>query len=194
MTPLFSPPIVALGELFNEPVNRTLGCFRDFSSSYSLEPFKLVTFKHPVIISRFQLRDIPDPMISENYFLSILLVKTTIGVDEVNEFVFNLASAGNLSHSARIIYENIIRGYAWGGSDSGRSWAFRQARFGMEILLAMAREAGIDVSPVYHFNKNIVSDVLGIEQGKWKLFSLMVLQSAIRKTPNALLSSTYGLN
>ncbi len=189
-----SGPMLTLSDLYNEPVNRTIGCFNYYASSYGLEPFKLVTFNSSVLISRFKLSRIQLPPNNNHNFLSVLLVKTSIGLDEVNDFVIDLASTRRLSHTALTIYKNVLQDGAKNGCASGKDWAVNQARLGLRLLLSMAKETGIDIRTIENYDRNDFNEVLGLAENKWTVFSVHVLRANIRITPDSLLHSTFCLN
>jgi nitroreductase / dihydropteridine reductase len=187
-------PIVTLCDLYNEPVNRTIGCFNYYASSYGLEPFKLVTFNNSIMISRFKLAGIPLSPGKDHHFLSVLLVKTSIGLDEVNEFVIDLASSRRLSHAVLNIYKNVLQDSNKSECTSGKDWAFNQARLSLRLLLSMAKETGIDIRTIEKFDRNLFNEVLGLTENKWSVFSVFLLRANIRITPDSLMHSTFCLN
>ncbi len=186
--------MLTLNDGYNESVNRTIGCLPYSASSYGLEPFKLVTFNSSILISRFKLAGIHLPPNENHCFLSILLVKTSIGLDEVNDFVIDLASTRRLSHAALNIYKNVLQDGAGNGCSSGKEWAINQARLGLRILLSMAKETGIDIRTIENYDRNDFNEVLGLAENKWMVFSVHILRAKIRVTPDPLLHSTFCLN
>jgi nitroreductase/dihydropteridine reductase len=194
MTTFSSKPIITLSDLFNEPVNKTIGSFNYLASSYGLEPFKMVTFKNPVLISRFKLPGSPVRPLHENYFLSVLLVKTSISLEEVNDFVIDLASTKQLSHSVLTIYKNVLQTNTISGCHTGKDWAVKQTRLGLRLLMSIAGEAGIEATRIENYDRNAFSSVLGLDANKWTIFSALVLQAKIKITPDSLMDSIYGLN
>jgi hypothetical protein len=194
MSILSSKPFVTLNDLIDEPVSTTLGSFNYLASSYGLEPFKLVTFKNSVLISRFKIADVPNRSQYGNYFLSILLVKTSISLEDVNDFVIDLASSKKLSHAALNIYKNVLLTDAKDGSNTGKEWAFKQARLGMRLLLSLGQDADIEITVIDNFDREIFSNILDLDENKWTIFSAFMLRAKIKRIPKTLLNSSFGLN
>jgi hypothetical protein len=194
MTAFFSKPVRTLNDLFTEPIHKTIGSFNYFGSSYGLEPFKLVTFKNSILISRFKMANATKHPLHENYFLSVLLVKTSISLEEVNDFVIDLAASKKLSHSALTIYKNVLQAGNKNGCNSGKDWAIKQARLGQRLLLSIAKEAGIETEIIENFDRNVFNDILELDENKWEIYAAFKLSTHIKNTPSALMNSTYSLN
>jgi nitroreductase / dihydropteridine reductase len=189
-----SDPIIRLTDLFDEPISRTIGSFNYFASSYGLEPFKLITVKNSVLLNRFKLKDIIATSLHENIYLSILLVKTSISLEDVNDFVLDLATSKRLSHSALNIYKNVLLADSKNRCNTGKEWAFNQTRLAMRLLLSLAGDAGIEATTFENYDRNIFNNVLDLDENKWTIFSVFILRAKIKSTPRVLLDSSFGLN
>jgi hypothetical protein len=159
-----------------------------------LEPFKLVTFRNPILISRFKFPGSRTRLLNENYFLSVLLVKTSISLEEVNDFIVDLATTKQLSHSVLSIYKNVLETNTKSGCHTGKEWAVKQARLGLRLLMSIAEEAGVEATGIEKYDRNAFGNVLGLDENKWTIFSVLVLQTKIKITPCSMMTSTYGLN
>lgn len=194
MSIISSGPFKSLGDLFDEPVSTTIGSFNYFASSYGLEPFKLITVKNSVLLSRFKITDTVASSLHENFYLSILLVKNSISLEDVNDFVLDLAISKRLSHSSLNIYKNVLLADSKKGCNTGKEWAFNQTRLALRLLLSLAEDAGIEATKFENYDKNIFNDVLELDKNKWAIFSVLILKAKIKSIPQELLNSIFGLN
>lgn len=190
----YSSPIVTLNDLNNERINKTIGSFNYFLSAYGLEPFKLISIKNSILISRFGLEENIFPMMNEHYFLSIMLVNTSIETEEINAFIENRTSIKRSPDQTLDKIKTLLRTGENSGCESGKNWAKDQARLGLRLLLSLARDAGIEVRSITEYDKDHFNDILGINSMDWKIFSVLDIRMQIQKTPDSLLKSTYGLN
>ena len=135
------------------------------SSSYGLQPYKILIVENQELRVKIQLAAWGQSQIVEASHLFIFANRTTIDEAEVDSFFDNISKTREIPLQALSGYQGFMKGKINELSDEAQNiWNAKQTYLALGNLLNAAAELKIDVTPMEGFSPEQVNEILGLDQ------------------------------
>ena len=152
-------------KIVTEDLNILKEAIRLSSSSYGLQPYKVVIVENPELRAQLQPAAWGQSQIVEASHLIIFANETNIGDDAIDSFLKNISATRStpledLSGYGDIMKSNISKLT----SEAKNIWTAKQTYLALGNLLNAAAELRIDVTPMEGFLPAQVNKILGLDK------------------------------
>lgn len=155
----------ATKKIANEDLNILKEAIRLSSSSYGLQPYKVIIVENPELRAKIQPAAWGQSQIVEASHLLIFANKTTMENADIDEYVANISATRNIPVDALAGYSDFMKSkIVTLPNDSKNVWTSKQTYLALGNLLNAAAELKIDVTPMEGFVAEQVNEILGLEK------------------------------
>ncbi|MFE3847632.1 NAD(P)H-dependent oxidoreductase [Flavobacterium sp. LB3P45] len=152
-------------KIATEDLNILKEAIRLSSSSYGLQPYKVIIVENPELRAQLQPAAWGQSQIVEASHLIIFANETNIGDDAIDSFLKNISATRStpledLSGYGDIMKSNISKLT----SEAKNIWTAKQTYLALGNLLNAAAELRIDVTPMEGFLPAQVNEILGLDK------------------------------
>lgn len=155
----------ATKKISTEDLNFLKEAMRLSSSSYGLQPYKIIIVENPEIRAQIQPAAWGQSQIVEASHLIVFANRTSIDDAEIEDFFENISNTRGIPSDALAGYKGFLKGNVSALSDDAINiWNAKQTYLAMGNLLNAAAELKIDVTPMEGFEPAKVNEILGLEK------------------------------
>ena len=143
-----------------------------FASSFGLRPFKIIISENKHLSSS-EGKNYEKSM--DQTWLLLLAVRRKITTSNISDFINEIRKSKKYSESSLASYRKAFEDSINTKDSEGRTWVERQARTGLDILLASAQQLNFELHINDRIDANQLDDQPGIKQeGYTSIFSVQV--------------------
>jgi len=135
------------------------------ASSYGLQPYKVLVIENEDIRKKLLPASWNQPQIVEASQLILFTAWSKITVQQIEDFISDIAKKRSLPLESLNEYKNYILGTATNLTEEAqRTWAAKQAYIALGTGLAAAAEIKVDATPMEGFDHNQYDEILGLKE------------------------------
>jgi nitroreductase len=135
------------------------------TSSYGLQPYKIIIVENPELRSQIQPVAWGQSQIVDASHLIVFANRTTIEDAEIEDYFENISKTREIPAEALAGYKDFLKGNVSKLSNEAVSiWNSKQTYLAMGNLLNAAAELKIDVTPMEGFEPSKVNEILGLDK------------------------------
>lgn len=154
----------ATKKISTEDLNTLKEAIRLSTSSYGLQPYKVIIVENPELRAQIQPAAWGQSQIVEASHLIIFANRTSINEVEVDSFFDNISKTREIPLEALAGYQGFMKGKINELSEDAQSiWNSKQTYLALGNLLNAAAELKIDVTPMEGFSPAAVNEILGLD-------------------------------
>ena len=151
-------------KISNEDLKTLKEAIRLSSSSYGLQPYKIIIVENPELRAKIQPAAWGQTQIVDASHLIIFANRTTIDETEVDAFFDNISKTREIPLEALSGYQGFMKGKINElSADAQNTWNSKQTYLALGNLLNAAAELKIDVTPMEGFSPDAVNEILGLD-------------------------------
>jgi nitroreductase len=155
----------ATKKISNEDLKTLKEAIRLSSSSYGLQPYKVIIVENPELRAKIQPVAWGQSQIVEASHLIIFANETQIGEQSIDSYIANVSSTRNIPVESLTGYADLMKSNILPLSeDFKRVWTSKQTYLALGNLLNAAAELKIDVTPMEGFSPEEVNAILGLDK------------------------------
>ena len=149
----------------NEDLDTLKEAIRLSSSSYGLQPYKVIFVENPELRAQLQPVSWGQSQIVDASHLIVFANVTNIGETEINDYVKNIAETRNIPVEALQGYADLMKSKITSLSEEAKNiWTSKQTYLALGNLLNAAAELKIDVTPMEGFEPEQYNEILGLKK------------------------------
>lgn len=153
----------AAKKISTDDLNTLKEAIRLSSSSYGLQPYKVIIVENPELRAQLQAAAWGQSQIVEASHLFIFANRTTINDAEVDTYFDNISNIREIPLEALAGYQGFMKGKINElSADAQNIWNSKQTYLALGNLLNAAAELKIDVTPMEGFSPAAVNEILGL--------------------------------
>jgi len=152
-------------KISTEDLNTLKEAIRLSSSSYGLQPYRVIIVENPELRAQLQPAAWGQSQIVDASHLIVFANQTDIGDTEIDAFIDNVSKTRGIAVNELAGYSNLIKNNV--GSltqDKKTIWTSKQTYLALGNLLNAAAELKIDVTPMEGFIPEKVNEILGLDK------------------------------
>lgn len=154
----------ATKKISTEDLNTLKEAIRLSSSSYGLQPYKVIIVENPELRAKIQPVAWGQSQIVDASHLIVFANRTTINDAEIDAFFENISKTREIPLEALSGYQGFMKGKINELSeDAQNTWNSKQTYLALGNLLNAAAELKIDVTPMEGFVPAQVNEILGLD-------------------------------
>ena len=135
------------------------------SSSYGLQPYKVLIIENPELRAQLQPVSWGQTQIVDASHLIVFANITNIGETEIDAYFKNLTETRNIPMEALQSYADFMKSKITSLSEEARNiWTSKQTYLALGNLLNAAAELKIDVTPMEGFEPEQYNEILGLKK------------------------------
>ncbi|MDN3672326.1 NAD(P)H-dependent oxidoreductase [Flavobacterium branchiarum] len=147
-----------------EDINTLKEAIRLSSSSYGLQPYKVIIVESPELRAKLQPVAWGQSQIVEASHLIVFANDTNIGDVEIDNFVKNISETRQIPNESLTGYSDFMKSkISTLPNDVKNVWASKQTYLALGNLLNAAAELKIDVTPMEGFDPIAFNEILGLD-------------------------------
>jgi nitroreductase len=149
----------------NEDLETLKEAIRLSSSSYGLQPYKVLIVENPELRAQLQPVSWGQTQIVDASHLIVFANVTNIGETEIDAYFKNLTETRNIPMEALQGYADFMKSKITSLSEEARNiWTSKQTYLALGNLLNAAAELKIDVTPMEGFEPEQYNEILGLKK------------------------------
>lgn len=155
----------ATKKISNEDLNLLKEAIRLSSSSYGLQPYKVIIVENPELRAKIQPAAWGQSQIVEASHLIIFANETQLKEQDIDNYVINISATRNIPVEALSGYADFMKSKILTLPEETKNvWTAKQTYLALGNLLNAAAELKIDVTPMEGFIPEQVNEILGLEK------------------------------
>ena len=155
----------ATKKISNEDLNILKEAIRLSSSSYGLQPYKVIIVENPELRAKIQPAAWGQSQIVEASHLIIFANETQLDEQHIDDYITNISETRNIPVDSLAGYSDFMKSKILTlPEDSKNIWTAKQTYLALGNLLNAAAELKIDVTPMEGFVPEQVNEILGLEK------------------------------
>lgn len=155
----------ATKKISNEDLNTLKEAIRLSSSSYGLQPYKVIIVESPELRAKIQPAAWGQSQIVEASHLIIFANETQLDEQHIDDYITNISEIRNIPVEALSGYSDFMKSKILTlPEDIKNIWTAKQTYLALGNLLNAAAELKIDVTPMEGFVPEQVNEILGLEK------------------------------
>ena len=152
-------------KIATEDLNILKEAIRLSTSSYGLQPYKVIIVENPELRAQLQPASWGQPQIVEASHLIVFANETNTGDDAIDDFLKNMSETRNTPIESLSGYGNFMKSNISTLSAEAKSiWSAKQTYLALGNLLNAAAELRIDVTPMEGFLPAKVNEILELDE------------------------------
>ena len=153
----------ATKKISTEDLNTLKEAIRLSSSSYGLQPYKVIIVENPELRAKIQPVAWGQSQIVDASHLIVFANRTSINDTEIDAFFKNMSETREIPLEALSGYQGFMKGKINELSEDAQNiWNSKQTYLALGNLLNAAAELKIDVTPMEGFSPTEVNEILGL--------------------------------
>jgi nitroreductase len=153
----------ATKKISTEDLNTLKEAIRLSSSSYGLQPYKIIIVENPELRAKIQPAAWGQSQIVDASHLIVFANRTSINDTEIDAFFKNMSETREIPLEALSGYQGFMKGKINELSEDAQNiWNSKQTYLALGNLLNAAAELKIDVTPMEGFSAADVNEILGL--------------------------------
>lgn len=155
----------ATKKISNEDLNTIKEAIRLSSSSYGLQPYKIIIVENPELRAKIQPSAWGQSQIVEASHLIVFANKTKLENTDIDDYVANISAIRDIPVESLKGYSDFMKSKIVTLSDDSKNiWTSKQTYLALGNLLNAAAELKIDVTPMEGFVPEQINEILGLEK------------------------------
>lgn len=155
----------AAKKITTEDLNTLKEAIRLSSSSYGLQPYKVIIVENPELRAKIQPSAWGQSQIVEASHLIVFANETNIGDSAINSYLKNISEIRNTPIEALNGYGDFMKSKILSlPEDAKNIWTAKQTYLALGNLLNAAAELKIDATPMEGFVPDEVNEILGLDK------------------------------
>lgn len=155
----------ATKKVSNEDLDTLKEAIRLSSSSYGLQPYKVIFVENPELRAQLQPVSWGQTQIVDASHLIVFANVTNIGETEIDAYFKNLTETRNIPMEALQGYADFMKSKITSLSEEAKNiWTSKQTYLALGNLLNAAAELKIDVTPMEGFEPEQYNEILGLKK------------------------------
>jgi nitroreductase len=155
----------ATKKVSNEDLETLKEAIRLSSSSYGLQPYKVLIVENPELRAQLQPVSWGQTQIVDASHLIVFANVTNIGETEIDAYFKNLTETRNIPMEALQGYADFMKSKITSLSEEAKNiWTSKQTYLALGNLLNAAAELKIDVTPMEGFEPEQYNEILGLKK------------------------------
>ncbi len=151
-------------KISDEDLNILKEAIRLSSSSYGLQPYKIIIVENPALRAKIQPVAWGQSQIVEASHLIVFANITNFANEDIDKVVTNFTATRELPTNALNSYSDFMKSKITTlPLEERNSWTAKQAYLALGNLLNAAAELKIDVTPMEGFDPVLVNEILGLD-------------------------------
>ena len=135
------------------------------SSSYGLQPYKIIIIENPELRAKIQPAAWGQSQITEASHLIIFANKTKLDNTDIDEYVNTISTVRNIPVASLTAYGDFMKSKIVSLPDDSKNvWTSKQTYLALGNLLNAAAELKIDVTPMEGFVPEQINEILGLDK------------------------------
>lgn len=135
------------------------------SSSYGLQPYKIIIVETPELRAKIQPAAWGQSQITEASHLIVFANKTKLDNADIDEYVNTISTVRNIPVASLTAYGDFMKSKIVSlPEDTKNVWTSKQTYLALGNLLNAAAELKIDVTPMEGFVPEQVNEILGLDK------------------------------
>lgn len=135
------------------------------SSSYGLQPYKVIIVENPELRAKLQPESWGQSQIVEASHLFVFANDLNLGDEAVNQYIQNIAETRGIPTESLAGFSTMMKQNVAGLPQEHKNvWTSKQTYLALGNLLNAAAELKIDVTPMEGFNPIAYNEILGLNQ------------------------------
>lgn len=152
-------------KISDEDLNTLKEAIRLSSSSYGLQPYKVIIVESPELRAKIQPAAWGQSQIVDASHLIIFANQTSIGDTEIDALIENMSKTRGIDIETLSGYQGFMKGKINDLSEDAQNiWNSKQTYLALGNLLNAAAELKIDVTPMEGFVPAQVNEILGLNE------------------------------
>lgn len=159
-----------------EKLDRILEAIRLSASSTGLQPYTVLILENQELRKKLQPLAYNQPQIVEASHLLIFAAWSNITIEQVREFISNIAETRGVSIDSLKAYQAMIENLISNKTaEENYAWAAKQTYIALGTALVAAAIEGVDATPMEGFNPQTLDDLLQLQEKGLRSVSLLTL-------------------
>jgi nitroreductase len=159
-----------------EKLDRILEAIRLSASSTGLQPYTILVLEDQELRKRLQPLAYNQPQIVEASHLLIFAAWADITIEQVKEFINNIAETRGVSLDSLKAYQTMIENLITNKtSEANYDWAAKQTYIALGTALVAAAVEQVDATPMEGFNPQAFDQLLQLPEKGLRSVSLLAL-------------------
>ena len=155
----------ATKKVSNEDLDTLKEAIRLSSSSYGLQPYKVIFVENPELRAQLQPVSWGQTQIVDASHLIVFANVTNIGETEIDAYFKNLTETRNIPMEALQGYADFMKSKITSLSEEAKNiWTSKQTYLALGNLLNAAAELKVDVTPMEGFEPEQYNEILGLKK------------------------------
>jgi nitroreductase len=148
-----------------EDLNTLKEAIRLSSSSYGLQPYKILIIENPELRAKIQQAAWGQSQVVDASHLLVFANQTDISDTQIDEFIENTSKTRGVAKETLAGYQGFMKNKINELSgDAKNIWNSKQAYLALANLMNAAAELKIDVTPMEGFSPTAVNEILGLNK------------------------------
>ncbi|MBK7994382.1 MAG: NAD(P)H-dependent oxidoreductase [Blastocatellia bacterium] len=159
-----------------EKLDRILEAIRLSASSTGLQPYTVLVLENQELRKKLQPFAYNQPQIVEASHLLIFAAWSNITIEQVREFISNIAETRGVTVDSLKAYQSMIENLISNKTaEENYAWAAKQTYIALGTALVAAAVEGIDATPMEGFDPQAFDDLLQLQEKGLRSVSLLTL-------------------
>jgi nitroreductase len=155
----------ATKKISSEDLNILKEAIRLSSSSYGLQPYKVIIVENPELRAKIQPAAWGQSQIVEASHLIVFANETQLEEEDIDNYITNISATRGIPVDSLAGYSDFMKSKILTlPQDSKNIWTAKQTYLALGNLLNAAAELKIDVTPMEGFVPEQVNEILGLEK------------------------------
>lgn len=159
-----------------EKLDRILEAIRLSASSTGLQPYTVLILENQELRKKLQPLAYNQPQIVEASHLLIFAAWSNITIEQVREFISNIAETRGVTVDSLKAYQSMIENLISNKTaEENYAWAAKQTYIALGTALVAAAIEGVDATPMEGFNPQAFDELLQLSEKGLRSVSLLTL-------------------
>jgi nitroreductase len=155
----------AAKKISTEDLNTLKEAIRLSSSSYGLQPYKIIIVENPELREKLQPAAWGQAQIVESSHLIVFANEINVDEETIDSYLKNISNTRNIPLDSLSGYADFMKSKILTlSSDSMNTWTSKQTYLALGNLLNVAAELKIDATPMEGFIPAQVNEILGLDK------------------------------
>jgi len=155
----------ATKKITTQDLDTLLEAIRLSSSSYGLQPYKILIIENPELRAKIQQAAWGQSQVVDASHLLVFANQTDISDTQIDEFIENTSKTRGIAKETLAGYQGFMKSKINELSgDAKNIWNSKQAYLALANLMNAAAELKIDVTPMEGFSPADVNEILGLNE------------------------------
>ena len=155
----------ATKKISTEDLNTLKEAIRLSSSSYGLQPYKVIIVENPELRAQLQPASYGQAQVVDASHLIVFAQETNVNDETIDKYITKISETRNIPAESLASYGDFMKGGISSMSEEVRNiWASKQTYLALGNLLNAAAELKIDITPMEGFVPAKVNEIVGLDK------------------------------